>query len=190
MIHDMSLVDWTIVLVMVVFVLGGLTQGFFRSVCSLGGLFLGLALAAWNYGRVAALLLGLVRSQRAADAIGFLLIAMLVMGLANIVGKILARLFHQIGLGCLDSLIGAIFGFFQGALTVMLVILVTVAFFPKAHWLRESRLPRKFFGACHLSMRMSPAELAERIRSGLKTLEQDSPRWLRPDSSKAGPHVI
>ena len=38
-------------------VLGGLAQGFFRSVCSLCGLLLGLLLAAWNYARIAALLL-------------------------------------------------------------------------------------------------------------------------------------
>ena len=50
----MALVDWAIVAVMVLAVLGGLSQGFFRSVFSLGGLLLGLALAAWNYGRIAA----------------------------------------------------------------------------------------------------------------------------------------
>jgi membrane protein required for colicin V production len=46
----------------------------------------------------------------------------------------------------------------------------------------ESSLPRLFFGACHLSTHMSPAELAERVRAGLKILEQDSPMWLHPGS--------
>jgi membrane protein required for colicin V production len=57
----MALVDWAIVIVLALSVLGGLAQGFFRSVCSLGGLVAGLALAAWNYARVAALILPLVR---------------------------------------------------------------------------------------------------------------------------------
>jgi membrane protein required for colicin V production len=48
----MGLVDWGIVVVMVLAVLGGFTQGFFRAVCGLGGLLLGLAIAAWNYGRI------------------------------------------------------------------------------------------------------------------------------------------
>jgi hypothetical protein len=65
---------------------------------------------------------------------------------------------------------------------VTLCILVAVAFFPQAHWLVESSLPRLFFGACHLSTHMSPAELAERVRAGLKILEQDSPMWLHPGS--------
>jgi membrane protein required for colicin V production len=173
-------VDWTIMLVMALAVLGGLTQGFFRSFCSLGGLLLGLVLAAWNYERVAALIFPLVRSQRAASAIAFLLIALVVMVLAALVGEFLSRVFHLMGLGCLDKLAGAGFGFLQGALLVMLAVLVTVAFFPKAEWLEEARLPRMFFGACHLSAQMSPAELAERVRQGLRFVEEESPQWLHP----------
>jgi hypothetical protein len=65
---------------------------------------------------------------------------------------------------------------------VMLVVLVTLAFFPKASWLTEARLPKIFFGACHLSTNMSPAELAGRIRQGLRQLEGDSPQPLHSDS--------
>ena len=180
----MALVDWAIVIVLAFSVLGGLAQGFFRSVCSLGGLVAGLALAAWNYARVAALILPLVRIVAIADAIGFLLIALLVMGIAGWVGGFLSTALHKIGLGCLDRLAGAAFGFFQGALLVTLCILVTLAFFPRAHWLTQARLPRLFFGACHLSTHMSPAELAARVRLGLRTLEEESPRWLHPDHGR------
>ena len=178
----MELVDWAFVMVMVFAVLGGLTQGFFRSACSLGGLLLGLALAAWNYGRIAALLLPLVRMNAIADTVAFLLIALVVMAVANVVGNFLAKTFHRLGLGCLDGLAGAAFGFLQGALLVTLVILVTIAFYPKAHWLAEARLPKLFFGACHLSTHMSPHELAERVRQGLRTLEEESPHWMHPES--------
>jgi membrane protein required for colicin V production len=180
----MTLVDLVIVVVIALTVLGGLNQGFFRSVFSLGGLVLGLALAAWNYGIIATLVLPLVHIQAVADVIGFLLIALVVMGLAGIAGRILYKVFHYMGLGFLDRLAGAVFGFFQGAVLVTLVILATVAFFPKARWLTEAKLPRYFFGACHLSMRMDPAELAERVRQGLKALEEESPQWLRPGSEK------
>jgi membrane protein required for colicin V production len=180
----MSLVDLAIVVVIVLTVLEGLNQGFFRSVFSLGGLVLGLALAAWNYGLIAALVLPLVHIPAVANVTGFLLIALIVMGLAGVAGRILYKVFHYVGLGWLDRLGGAVFGFFQGALLVTLVILATVAFFPKAHWLTEAALPRYFFGACHLSTRMDPAELAERVRKGLRALEDESPQWLHPDSGK------
>jgi uncharacterized membrane protein required for colicin V production len=84
------------------------------------------------------------------------------------------------GLGWLDRLAGGAFGFLQGILLVTLVILVAVAFFPRAHWLVEARLPRLFFGACHLSTRTSPEELADRVREGLRILEEESPRWMHP----------
>jgi ABC-type amino acid transport system permease subunit len=63
---------------------------------------------------------------------------------------------------------------------VTLIILVVVVFFPQAHWLAEARLPKFFFGVCHLSARVSPAELAERVRNGLQILEQHAPQWMHP----------
>ena len=179
----MTWADWAIVIVMGLSVLSGLSEGFFRSVCALGGLFLGLMLAAWNYAKVAALLTPLVRIEAVADAIGFLLIALVVMGVVGIIGKVLANTLHAVGLGCLDKLAGAAFGFLQGALLVTLGILVVVAFYPKAHWLAEGKLPKRFFGACHLSTHMSPEALARRVREGLKTLEEESPPWMHPNHS-------
>jgi membrane protein required for colicin V production len=176
----MTWVDWTIVIVLAASVIGGLVQGFFRTACSLIGLILGLSLAAWNYGRVASILLRWVRIPAVADAIGFFLIALVVMAIANIIGSLLGRIFERIGLGCLDSIAGGVMGLFQGVVLVTLGILVAVAFFPQAQWLQNSRLPRQFFGACHITMHMSPEELAERVRYGLRLLEQESPTWMHP----------
>jgi len=177
----MQWVDWAILFLLALSVLGGLAQGFFRSVCALGGLLLGLAVAAWNYARLAAVILPVVRIKPVANAIAFLLIAFMVMALAALIGKLLFKAFHHLGLGCIDRLAGAVFGFFQGVLLVTLIVLVAVAFFPEAHWLAEARMPKMFFGACHLSTRMTPIELSERIRQGLKILEKDSPKWMHPN---------
>lgn len=182
---NLSTVDWIIVAVLAAAVLGGLIQGFLRSVFALGGLVLGLALAAWNYARAAALLMPIVRSEKLADAIGFLLIAVLVMVIAGLTGSILSRIVQKIGLGCLDRLAGALFGFFQGVVLVTLGILVTISFFPQAQWLIESRLPHYFFGACHLSTNVTPNSLAQRIQIELNRLEQVSPSWMHPGKNGA-----
>jgi membrane protein required for colicin V production len=182
--QDLIWVDWAIIIGVALSVLGGLSQGFFRSVCSLGGLILGLALAAWNYPIVAAPLRRMVGNEEVANLIGFLLIAILVMVVAGILGNFLAKAFKSIGLGCLDRLAGGVFGFFQGVLLVTLVILVTVAFFPQARWLVDAKLPRHFFAACHLSARMSPEQLAQRVRRGLKALEEESPEWMHPHEGR------
>jgi hypothetical protein len=69
-------------------------------------------------------------------------------------------------------------------LLVTLIVLVAVAFFPEEHWLTEARLPKHFFGACHLSTHITPAELAERTRLGLRLLEHESPKWMHPGGHK------
>ena len=176
----MTWVDWAIVIVLACSVLGGLLQGFFRTACSLLGLLAGLSLAEWNYGHFASLLLPLVRFEAVADAIAFFLIAILVMALANLIGTLLGKAFDMLGLGCLDSIGGAVLGFMQGLVLVTLGILVAVAFFPNSQWLANSRLPRQFFAALHMSTHMSPEELAGRVRSGLRILEEDSQQLLRP----------
>ena len=181
----MQWIDWVIVIIMAAAMIGGMSQGFFRSACGLAGLLIGLAVASWNYGRVAKIFLPLGKLHAVADAIGFLLVALLVMAIFGILGAILAKAFRLIGLGCLDSLAGAIFGFFQGVILVTLGILALAAFFPDTQWLENARLPKLFFGACHLSTHVSPGELAHRVRDGLKILEHDSHELinLKPSGS-------
>jgi membrane protein required for colicin V production len=174
----MTLVDWAVIIIMVSAIIAGMVQGFFRSVCSLGGLIMGLAVASWNYGRLARILLPLFRIPAIANTIAFLLIALLVMALVGWIGNLLAKAFKMIGLGWLDGIAGAIFGFFQGILLVVVFILVIVAFFPQEQWLAESTLPRMFFGTLHVSTHMTPSELSERVRSGLRAVEDESEQLL------------
>jgi hypothetical protein len=42
----------------------------------------------------------------------------------------------------------------------------------------DGKLPRHFFGICHLSARISPDELAARVRLGLKFLQEGTPAWM------------
>jgi len=175
----MTLVDWAVVIIMVSAILAGFAQGFFRSVCSLGGLILGLAIAAWNYHRLADVFLPLVRIPAVANTIAFILIALLVMALVGLLGNLLAKTFKMVGLGWLDGIAGGIFGFFQGVVFVVVFILVIVAFFPQQQWLSESTLPRLFFGALHVSTHMTPSELSSQVRSGLQAVEDESQRLLR-----------
>jgi membrane protein required for colicin V production len=180
----LTLVDWIIVAILAVAVIVGISRGFFRSAFSLGGLVLGLALAAWNYWRFGAVLKPLVHSVEVANAIAFVVIALLVMVIAAVIGALLAKILHKVGLGCLDRLAGGLFGLIEGMLFVTVCILVTVAFFPKTAWLTEARLPKYFFGALHVSTHVTPERLAERIKEELRTIESESPAWMHPENRK------
>lgn len=178
--RTMDWVDWSILAVLAVSVMGGIAQGLFRTVCSLVGLVLGLVIAVWNYQHMATVFTPIVRVEPIADAVGFLVIALLVMAIFNVLGMVLHKTFRWLGLGCVDALGGAVVGFLQGALLVMVCILVTVAFFPQTAWLTEARLPRYFFRACHVSADMSPDELRGKLGQDLKILEHESPEWMHP----------
>jgi len=180
----MTLVDWIILVVLAVAVLTGIARGFFRSAFSLAGLVLGLTLAAWNYWRLASLLKMMIHSVELADAIAFIVIALLVMAVAAILGSLLAKFFEKVGLGCLDRLAGGLFGFVEGLVFVMVAILVTVAFFPQTVWLTEARLPRYFFGALHVSIRVTPSRLSERVSKELQTLESETENLIHEERSK------
>lgn len=180
----LTLVDWIIVVVLAGAVLAGIARGFFRSVFSLAGLIIGVALASWNYWRIAALLRRLIHSDQVSDAIGFLIIAFLVMAVAAIAGSLLAKFFEKVGLGCLDRMAGALFGFIEGLVFVMLCILVTVAFFPQTAWLTEARLPRYFFGALHVSVHITPPQLSDHVRKELHELEAKSAEWVNEEKNR------
>jgi membrane protein required for colicin V production len=180
--QTMTWIDWLIVIVLAASTIGGLAQGLISSVCSLFGLIFGLAIAAWNYGRIAHILLPVVRIEALANALAFLLIAIVVMAIANLLGTVISKTAKKVGLGCLDSLAGGIFGFFQGVLMVAIGILVIVAFFPEAHWLTKAQMPKKFFGALHWSTDVTPTELANRVRHGLNEMENETPKWMHQPS--------
>lgn len=167
----MTWVDWGIVIVLAGSVLAGAAQGFFRTACSLIGLIAGLSLAAWNYGRVAAVILPLVRIPAIADTIGFFLIALIIMAIAGVIGTLLGKAFDWLGLGCLNMLGGAVIGFFQGVVLVTLIILAIAAFYPHTGLLLHSRLAMQFEGTCHAALQLAPGELADKVRQGLRLLE-------------------
>jgi membrane protein required for colicin V production len=176
--NSLSPVDWAVIAILFVAFLSGLAQGFFRSICGLGGLILALVAAAWNYHRLAASLFSFIHEEAVASTVAFLLIFIVVIAAAGFLGNLLAKTFKLIGLGWLDGLAGGIFGLVEGVVVITILILVVVAFFPQAHWLADAQLPRQFFSATHLSSRIAPSELGDRIRQGLEQWEKQSEHWL------------
>jgi len=176
----MNVVDIVILLLLVLSALAGYRSGLIQSVVSLLGLIAGIAVASWHYKRFGAELEPMVHSRALADAIWFCLIAIAVMLVAGVLGMLLKGLVHGIGLGWLDKGLGLLFGILRGALLATLCIVVLAAFFPDTTWLGQARLSRYFLGSVHLTTRMTPKELKEKIWNGLKVLEQDAPEWLHP----------
>jgi membrane protein required for colicin V production len=175
----MNMVDVSIVLLLALSAVLGFRSGLIQSVFSLLGLIAGIAIASWNYKRLADELYPLTNDKSLSEAIWFCLLALAVMLVGVLIGLLVKKLIHGIGLAWLDRVTGLIFGLLRGALLVVLCIVTLVAFFPETKWLGDARLAKYFLGTAHLTTQMTPADLKEKIQSGLRVLEKDSPEWLK-----------
>ena len=117
-----------------------------------------------------------------SEALSFLAIAMGVMILAGLLGRLIRWSVHSVGLGWADRFIGAIFGFLKGCVLVTIAVLVVAAFLPQATWFRESRLVPYFLTAAHQASVVTPSELGQRIREGVTLIRNAQPPWLRPSA--------
>lgn len=175
----MNLVDLAIVIFLAISAIVGLVQGFVRSLSALAGLALGLTVACWNYHKPAKVLLPMVRSQALANAIGFVIIALAIMALLGFVGAVFAKALRFLGLGWIDMMGGAAFGLLEGAGLVIICIIVSIAFFPKAQWMADSSLTPMFFSLCDQVLEMSPGDMATRVRDGMVDIQARAPRFFQ-----------
>ncbi|MBO4443081.1 MAG: CvpA family protein [Bacteroidaceae bacterium] len=119
------ILDLIIVIIMLVGLIGGIIKGAIQQIFSLGGLVLGIILGTLLYEPFAGLLLSIFRmSDQTARIVAFVIILLLVPMVCGLFGKALSKLIHAANLGCLDRLLGALFGLFKVVLIMGLVIMV------------------------------------------------------------------
>lgn len=176
------IVDLLIVVVLVVSVLSAAKAGLIVEVCSLAGLVLGLLLASWDYQSLMPWWSNWVHSPAAVEALSFLSIAFGVMILAALAGRVVRWSVHSVGLGWADRMAGAVFGLVKGCVMVMTAVLVVAAFCPHAGWLQRSRLAPGFLAMARQAAVVAPADLAGRIRSGVRDLRNEQPDWMKPNA--------
>ena len=176
----MAPIDWVIAAILIVSVLGAAKHGFFIEAFSLAGVVLGLLIASWDYERLMPWISRAVYTPAIAEAIAFLAIALGVMVLAGLAGRALRWSAKSIGLGWLDRLVGAAFGFLKGCVVVTLGVMAVAAFLPEKGWLNDSRFAPYFLTMAHTTASVTPAELGGRIREGVKVIRDAQPDWLKP----------
>jgi membrane protein required for colicin V production len=179
----MALIDWAIVIILIVSVLGAAKHGFFVEAFSLAGVILGLLLASWNYQKILPWIDSWVHSPGVAEAIAFIVIAIAVMVIAGLAGRLIRWSVHSIGLGWADRFIGAFFGLLKGCVLVTLGVMAITAFLPHVTWMERSKLAPYFLSVAHEASVVTPAELGERIREGVKVIRDAQPDWLKPNAT-------
>jgi membrane protein required for colicin V production len=173
-----SILDWVILLIVLLSVLQAIGQGFFYEFLSLAGVIVGYLLAAWEYPRAALWFAPHVNSQWEADIVGFFVIFFVVVLLAGVLGRIARWAVHGVGLRWFDRLLGAVFGFLQGAVLSTVVVLALAAFAPQWGWLQQSRIAPFLLVSGRALIWAAPVELRERFHEGwelLRTVPQHVP---------------
>jgi membrane protein required for colicin V production len=175
----MNLFDWFLIVILAWSTVLAFVRGLLLELFSLGGLIAGILLASWNYHRFAPLLSRLITNPSTADVVAFLLIAIGIMVLCTIAGKVLNSTANAIGLGFFNRLLGAVFGFARGCLIGVAIMMAAAAFLPPAPWITNSHLAPYFLAGAHAVSFVVPHDLQQLILDGAKELKHNAPDWIK-----------
>jgi membrane protein required for colicin V production len=172
-----TLLDLLIVVILAASVVAGSVAGFARVGIGMLALVCGVLFGFWFYGVPAAWVHQWVHSVTACNLIAFFLILFGFLLAGALLAKLVAMFFRWTGLSWLDRLMGAMFGLLRGALIVVAVVAVLMAFVPKPlpNWMVNSKTLPYAVDASHLVSQAAPAGIKNAFRDSLLEIRK---AWL------------
>ncbi|AFL88086.1 putative membrane protein, required for colicin V production [Terriglobus roseus DSM 18391] len=161
--NGMNPLDWTIALVLAISVVTAFMRGLIRSVVSLAGLLAGILAACWYAPKGAAYLARWVTPFAFAEIVAFVLILAGVYVLAALLGRVLSGAAGAVGLGFLDRLGGACFGFVRGVLLLASLVLPFGPFLHDFRAAKDSVLLPYLLPAAHGISFVVPRDFGKRL---------------------------
>ena len=171
--------DWFLVVVLVLSTILAFLRGIIRALFSFAGFVIGILVASWNFPAVAAHLSNVITSVAVAEIVSFVLILALVVLLFHLAAALLQRTVKAVGLGFVDRLLGAIFGFFRGCLFGVAAMMALAAFVPHSPWMEHSVLAPYFLTGAHAVSFVVPDRFQARIAEGATHLLHQTPNSLK-----------
>lgn len=151
--------------------LGGFARvgiGFIASVCGmLFGFWFYWIPADWFRKRM-------TTSVTVANLCGFFAVLFAFVLAGTLIGKLLAKLFKWTGLGWLDRLMGAAFGFVRGGLLAIAMVAVLLAFAskPLPNWMVDSKILPYAIDASNVCAALAPAAVKDAFRDSMRDIEK------------------
>ncbi|MGI4854434.1 MAG: CvpA family protein [Janthinobacterium lividum] len=158
----MNPLDWIFAITLAVSTVTAFMRGLILSVVSVAGLVFGIFAAAFYSPRIVPYLLRWVGTAALARVAAFLLILLCVYLLAALIGRLLRGAFSAVGLGFLDRLGGAVFGFARGVLLLAALLLPFAPFLQQLKVTKTSLLMPYLLPAAHGISFVLPRNLAHR----------------------------
>lgn len=169
----MSLLDILIIAVLISFTLVSAAWGFVRQIIAVGGLVAGIWLAGM-FGSSLANSFGFLNNPQAAKGLAFVVIVLVVSGIASAAASLVYFVAGLLFLGLLDHVLGAFLGFVQGILMIGVFLIGAMTLWPEwsQQQLNQSFLANQLVGfLTTLPLMAAPQDLKdfiEKARSFVK----------------------
>jgi membrane protein required for colicin V production len=163
----MSLIDLIIIAIVISFTLVSAAWGFIRQVIAVAGLVAGIWLAGL-FSTTLANAFGFLNNPQAAKGLAFVVIVLVVSGIASAAASVLYFVAGLLFLGLLDHFLGAVLGFIQGILVCGVLLIGAMAIWPdwSAQQLNGSFLANRMVGfLTALPLLPAPQELKDLIEN-------------------------
>lgn len=179
----MNPLDWLLAAIVLYSTVKAFLIGFVREALALAGLIIGLFAACWTYQSLAGNLAGLVSSPPIAQLVAFVAVLAAIIVLFTLIGRLLQKTASAVGLGILDRLGGAAFGFLRGCGLCVALLLAVTAFLPTATWMQTSRFVPYFLQSAHAVSFVVPADMKHKLLDGISHIKHTPPDWIKLRSS-------
>ncbi len=175
-----SAFDWVLLAVLGWSTVRALFRGLILELFLIAGLLVGLVVAGWEYGALAARLRLWFPLLPMAPVLAFVLLAVGSMFLCGFLGRASRRGAATAGLGLFDRMGGAGFGLVRGGLLGALLVTSAASFAPLRPALAHSCLAPYLLAGAHAVCSVVPQNLQEQIRDSLARVKHTEPRWINP----------
>lgn len=170
--HDLNFLDWVILAVVFVSVLGSLLKGFARESISLGSVVVGIVLASWFYPMTMNFFLQFVSGQDLAAILGFVTIFCGCLIAGALVSSFVHKFVRVAHLQWFDRLLGAAFGLIRGWMIAAVMVLLLTAFPVKLASIQEARLAPFLLVSARVLILVTPESLRDRFMEGYGEVER------------------
>jgi|GEM_PF-253254 len=159
----MNPLDWCIALVLVLSTVAAFMRGLIRSLLSLVGVIAGVLLALWYCPVLAKKIAPWIGTPALAEIVAFAAILVAVIVAAALLGRLLKSACSAVGMGFMDRLGGACFGFARGVLLLASLLLPMAPYLQNFQAAQTSLLLPYLLPAAHGISFVVPRDFGRRL---------------------------
>lgn len=160
----MTILDYVVLGIIFVSILVSIMRGFVREILSLAGWVIAFMAAGSFAGQFEPMLPSSITGESLRILIAFVVVFISVLLVMMLVTMLLSSAIKSVGLGFIDRLLGAFFGFLRGFVVVMILVLIAgLTGLPKQPFWQQALLNRPLETAAMEVVAWLPNEISQRI---------------------------